>query len=101
MQTTFHNTAGLSGNELTAATNRAKKENDIILEVMAKIGQSATAWEIYGYWVHNKVTPKISHCLLQNIRRSLTNLEKMEKVANTGQRRLGGSGVGNFIWRLI
>ncbi len=101
MTTAFHNTAGLSGQELTAANTRAKKENDIVLEIMAKIGQPSTSWEIYGYWVRNKVTPKISHSLLQNIRRSLTNLERQDKVINTNQRRVGGSGVGNFIWRLV
>ena len=99
--TTFHNTANLSGIELTEAQTRATKENETVLLVMAKIGHPCTSWEIYNYWVQNKVTSKISHSLLQNIRRSLNNLERLDKVINTQQRRKGDSGVSNYIWQLV
>ena len=97
----FYNTAGLTGNDLKRANNKALTENDIVLYVMQKLGEPCTSFEIYEYWTKNNLTERISPSLLQNIRRSLDNLEGLDKVVNTMQRRKGGFGISNYVWKLI
>jgi len=97
----FYNTANIKGTQLASANNRALTENANVIEIMKKLDKPCTSWTIYRYWIDNKVTDVISASLLQNIRRSLKNLEDKGITRNTGQRSAGGFGISNFLWILI
>lgn len=97
----FYNTANLKGTQLVSVNNRALTENANVIEIMKKLNKPCTSWEIYQYWTANKVTETISFSLLQNIRRSLKNLEDKGVTRNTGERGVGGFGISNFLWVLV
>lgn len=84
-----------------AFNNRALVENANVVKIMKILNKPATSWDIYDYWTRNKVTETISVTLLQNIRRSLNNLQKKDITRSTGERAKGGCGVGNLLWVLV
>ncbi len=90
----YYNTNGLKGRGLFDSEQRAKTQEDIILEIFRNISD-ATPFEVQEILaIGGKVYP------ITSIRRAITNLTKGGKLRKTNIRRIGEYGQMNYAWTL-
>ncbi len=96
-KSSFHNTINLSGEELTKASARAAKQEDLILSIFkANPSRNLSPTQIHSifqlrYQLHSPIT---------SIRRGLTNLTKSEKLIKTEVMVEGNYGLKEHCWTL-
>lgn len=92
----FYNTIGLTGRDLFKSEEKAKRQEDIILQVFAEDGEEMTPFE-----VSRELETQGYEYPITSIRRSITNLTKSGKLEKTLVRRNGVYGQKNYTWRIV
>jgi hypothetical protein len=92
----FHNTTNLGGQQLKDATQTAKKQDAVIMQIFKQAArplspsQALSYCEIKGY-----------NYLLTSVRRTITNLTNAGKLAHTGEYITSPYGRPEGLWELI
>ena len=90
----YHNTTQISGIELVAEIDNAKKQNDKIMILFKNSpGQEYTPFEVMNIVFKGK-TP------ITSIRRAMSNLTRDFKLLKTDTQRKGMYGKLNYCWKL-
>lgn len=90
---TFHNTIHLQGEELTTATNKAKRQQDAVLEFFeVNYGGCFTPLQVHRSLGLN--------CPETSIRRAITNLTTLGLLEKTPMKVAESYGKINYTWRL-
>lgn len=90
----FYNTTGLKGFDLFRSQEKAKKQDDIILQILREDGEEMTPFE-----VNAEAEKQGYHYPITSIRRSITNLTKEGKLEKLLIKRNGVYGQKNYTWR--
>lgn len=85
----FFNTAKLAGPNLTAANEKASKQDAAILDFFKDHVGMYTPAEVSVFFPQWPIT---------SVRRSITNLTKQGKLRKTSVKRQGAYGMSNFCW---
>ena len=88
----YYNTNGLYGADLFAADKKAMTQEDLILDLFARMDKELTPFEVQEL-LENKYP-------ITSIRRAITNLTKSGKLEKTTTRRSGVYGQLNYCWRI-
>ena len=88
----FFNTIKESGEELEASKEKAKAQNQILLDRLP-LNQEFSAWTIHNQSLLGVHTP------ITSIRRTLNTLEKQGKIERVGQ-RIGNLDKKEFTYKL-
>lgn len=90
----YHNTSNLSGANLQEAVSTAKAQDDKVYAIFEanKVLSPFDCWTLYK--------EQYGDVLLTSIRRAITNLTKVRKLAKTDLQKDGGYGRPENIWTL-
>ena len=91
----FYNTIGLQGRDLFISQERAKRQDDIILQIFMEDGEEMTPFEVGEVLQRQGYDYPIT-----SVRRSITNLTKEGKLEKTLTKRNGVYGQKNYTWRV-
>lgn len=95
MQTTFHNTIRLSGDQLKQAVITAAKQEDAIFVIYLNTRNRYTAWDIYGMMQRAGKKWPITSC-----RRALTNLMQKGDLVKLSDQKDGEYGKPEYYYQL-
>ncbi len=88
----YHNTTKLDGEELIQREAKARKQDDVVLDVFRRHQRSAFSpemiWNMTG-----------QSCPLTSIRRSISNLTKAGHLIKTDQKKVGMYGAKSYLWK--
>ena len=90
----FYNTINLYGSDLFRANDKARKQEDVVLELF-KSSKGLTPFE-----VDEKLRQMGRIYPITSIRRSITNLTKEGKLVKTAIKRVGDYGQMNYVWEI-
>src|SRR4051812_41088979 len=84
MQTTFHNTVNLTGEDLKKAVANASNQEAAILTIYKNTRKKFTAWDIHGMCTRAGKKWPITSC-----RRALTNLMNKGELSKLSEQKIG------------
>jgi hypothetical protein len=90
----FYNTNDTRQPELSLAWNKTMKQDDVVKMIFNSNLQGLTAYECYQIYLSHGF-----NCPLTSIRRSVTCLMNEGYLIMTGDKRVGGYGSQNFIYK--
>lgn len=90
----FHNTINLQGDDLSRAEQKARTQNEIILDFF----QNNPEKELTPFEVQSQAG--LFQYPITSIRRALTDLTKDDKLEKTACQKKGNFGTLNYCWKL-